>query len=294
MKRCLLVLIVLVFTLNFWTGCSSKMEKPTEICKEYHNSYYSIINENGRYYLIPKTEVGVQGNTTSVDVYRVLLFPQFASVADMRQGIITGSYMEEDELLAEAYLFSFDYQADNEVSTINDIEICNIDNLYECILPTDLTTRYIEWHGKDYVYKVYGETATGWIYCCDVDQYTAELSSEYKEFLYNPDVTVTEQWDTEERNASVYYVTTVHGNKLKYICYEIQEGDKRVFIQETYALELDHDLTEPSADVPTMVYFWGTDNSGYFTGWLSDMSERPSLEWLSQFGLREYVETVVA
>ena len=172
-------------------------------------------------------------------------------------------------------------------NTDGTIEICNLENLYECVMPSGMKLKNVVWRGDSYYFNFTSETVWGAIYCCDEDAVQTEMV--YKDFLSNPLVTITKQEVIEERAAEVYYYTTSVA-ELKAICYEIHEGEKHMLVQETYVLGGDCDL-EKSSTVPLRIQFWGTDNSGWFYGGLHGLTERPSVEWLSQFGLKDYVET---
>lgn len=282
MKRKLLsILGITLLLLLALAGCCSAPPKITQ----YNTAHYSIAVKDGQYLLTPINTLFSINSRSSINASQHLLYPKFSSVSEMRQGIITGSYMEEP--LAEAYMYAL--TSSSEVST-GTIEICNLDKLYECTTPSDMDTLNIVWYGGSYLFNLSGETTLAGIHCCDQEEYIANFNEGYMDFLSNPKVVVTNQEAIEERSATVYYSTTSIA-EMKDICYEIIDGDKHIFIQETYLLESNHDLLEESSATPLSIKLWGTENAGYFYGSIHNLSERPSVEWLSQFGIREYVET---
>lgn len=84
-KKPLAILGGVLILLLALVGCASNTKEPTQ----YNTALYSITVEDGRYLLTPKD------TTDPVNTSKVFLYPQFSSVAEMRQGIITGSYMED-------------------------------------------------------------------------------------------------------------------------------------------------------------------------------------------------------
>lgn len=263
----LMLACILSFTIAF-SGCSHEAKGSTQ----YTTPLYSITVEDGQYYLTPTTDL------SSVDARQALIYPKFSTVSEMRQGIISGSFTEEN-------LYALSRSSANADGTI---DICDLDDLYECTVPSELGTKNIVWCGKYYYFNlinISGRSVWGSIRCCDEDTFINNFSKEYMGFLSNPNATLTRQEEIDERSATIYYTTTATNAKLKYICYEIQEGDKHIFIQEEYLLEIEHDLLKTSSTVPLSISYWGTDGSGHFYGHLHDLSERPSVEWLSQFGL---------
>lgn len=268
MKKHILLLICISMLTTLLYGCSSN----TRETAQYDTPLYSIAVEDGQYNLTPKV------TTSDVDGSRALLYPKFTSLDEMRQSIITGS-LAEYELEALSY---------NSQSTEGEIEICDLDHLYEYTAPAEFTLEYIMLFGKSYQFLLSCEKVWGGIYCYNEKEYTEKYNRGYKKFLSNPLVTLIEQEEIDDRSATVYHCNTDVAKK-KYICYEICVGNKKMFIQEEYLLECDNDRLKVSSDVPSTIYFWGEEQSSYFYGVFFDFSERPSVEWLCQFGLTPYV-----
>ncbi len=271
-KNNLTLLFVCILSLALvLSGCSSETEELTQ----YSNSLYSITVEGTQYCLTATTDL------SSVNTRAVIRFPTFSSIAEMRQGILSGSFTKEN-------LFAL-----TRASANGKIEICDLDNLFHCTTPSDFRINKIMWGGKYYQFNltnISGGSLQGSVRCLDKETYTNRFNNEYMDFLSNPNVTVTGQEKIEDRSATVYYTTTDLA-KLKRICYQLQEGDKHLYIREEYLLEHYSIPLSTSSTVPVRIYIWGTDNSGYFYGGFRDFSERPSVEWLFQFGLTPYVAT---
>ena len=74
----------------------------------------------------------------------------------------------------------------------------------------------------------------------------------------------------------------------KHIFYKITAGKSEIYVIEQYILKY-HDVDDEDEDtsdtVPSKIYLYGNDGTDYWFGWFIDFEERPSVEWLSSFGL---------
>lgn len=236
------------------------------------NKRYSICEKDGNHILVPNSPI-----TYDTTCCSYLNLPNFTSIAEMRHGIIAGP-------LSESELASLAYKASN---TEGEIVICDPDELYECTTPEEFDLEYISWYGRYYAFQLTGETSDGGVTCFDQETYSKDFQYNYQDFLTNSLITVTEQTNTPDRSATVYYCKT-RVAKLKYICYEISVGNKKMYVQEEYLLESQNSDYPVSDHIPSSIQFWGTENGVYFYGYLYDLTERPSVQWLSQFGLVPY------
>ena len=254
-------------------GAGEQESIPTQT--SYDNNYYSITENEGRYILTPKEPP--EDPTGNWCASRAFFYPQFTSIGQMQQEIITGPISKH-----ELFALCLPSQSEN-----GEIEICNPNKLYECTAPDEFDLEYITWYRTDYTFYLAGDNANSLISCYDEESYTASFNNHYKEFLLDSPETLTKQTWTPNRFATVYYCNTGVA-KLKYICYEISAGHKKMYIQEEYVLERQKGDVPVSDKVPNYVQFWGVEKGGYFEGLLYDLTERPSVEWLSQFGLVPY------
>lgn len=242
----------------------------------YDTPIYTITEVDGQCKLVYKGMPPTLSIPPNLGVSLRLLYPEFQTVEEMRQAIITGSFAEEE-------LIALTFASD----AAEGIEICDPDRLYEFTAPKELRPGSITWYGKSYSCKLTGETVQGWISCYDREDYEKSLNDEYKDFLTDPLVTITKRQVTLHRFASVFYGHT-DLEKYKYICYELREGNRKMYIQETYLLEEEEDGQTVASQVPDSVCIWGQENGGYFHGSFREFTERPSTAWLCQFGLTPY------
>lgn len=261
--------------------CEALIESLTAVCvgeqesiptqTSYDNNYYSITENEGRYILTPKEPP--EDPTGNWCASRAFFYPQFTSIGQMQQEIITGPISKH-----ELFALCLPSQSEN-----GEIEICNPNKLYECTAPKEFNLEHITWYRTNYTFSLAGDTANGLLYCYDETSYTESFHNNYKDF---PGTLTKQKW-TLNRFANVYYCSTSVA-QLKYICYEISVGNKKIYIQEEYQLEIPYSDQPVSDHIPSSIQFWGTENGVYFYGDLYDLTERPSVEWLSQFGLVPY------
>lgn len=267
MRRHILLIICVSLLSTLLYGCSSNTQKTIQ----YDTPLYSITVKDSNYNLAPKTPL------SDADACIRLIYPEFQSIGEMRQGIMKGSFTEQ-----ELYAVSC-----TSPSKDGGIEICDLDHLYEFTAPNEFLLKKIRWCGKSYDCDLTSENVRGGIFCYNEEEYTEKLDNGYKNFLSNPLETLIKQEEIDERSATVYYCNTSCA-ELKYICYEIRVGNKKMFIQEEYVLKIDGDTQKVSSDVPATIHLWGEEHSGYFYGVFFDFTERPSVEWLSEFGITPY------
>lgn len=266
-------------------GCISKGESGAN--RTYITDYYTVCLDGNQCYIqIDALHQKLQGGEDC----EIFQYPCFASLTEMREAIVTGSISEKEMQT----VFNTAKRCED-----GSIQICNVDKLYECVLPSELSVIHITWAGAMYDYRVSGLIASGSFICLNEQDYQDNIDSQYKDFLDNDRLKITKEEYKEDRSAMVYHYAGERSNG-KYICYEIGTGDKRITVQEAYrfsageeAVTTDYTMLD-SDEVPDNVRLWITDGAGYASVLLNGFSERPSMEWLSQFGLREYVETEVA
>ena len=117
-------------------------------------------------------------------------------------------------------------------------------------------------------------------------RYEDELKATVDLIHNNKLVTIIETVETKERDATIYLHTTSAG-KFKRVEYTIVTAEGKIFVAENYRLETIH-ATDPVSDViPYVIELHGDFGDRYFNCTMFNFTERPSVEWLSSFGLTE-------
>lgn len=278
-KNISLVVITLTLLTLLLSGCAVAEEM-----KQYHTPLYTVNVSGDNCYLTFDEAIEQVGDDMSD--CEVLIFPEFLTLKDMRQGIITGAITERELISLNRFC------GKNEDGSI---KICNVDKLIECIIPSDLEVEKVIWKGEPYSFSIRGGPGPMFIQIVDEELYVSMMNSYH--ILYDGTATITAQEFEEERSATVYFETTPTGAKRKLICYEINDGTKTIMIQENYDLWNSSEKNTGSEvfdTKPGYIQIWIKDEIGYAYGYISGPEYRPSLEWLSQFGICEYVETEAA
>ena len=241
---------------------------------------YTLKVENGQYFM-EFTE-----KAPSFSGSQSIFWPEFSSVKEMKNAIMTGRFSGLEMEVLRTYA---------EKNEKGDVLICDVDNISEPVLPAEFSLDRIVWRGLNYTFYYYTEN-DGSIY---IRLHNPERDKEMFEKYYanyqdHHSVLLTGQDVEPERNATVYYYESP-STKLKQIQYVIQSEEKTYYVNEYYATGRTDGSPSTTTDdhsdtVPRYVQVWGTDKGVEFYAMI-DIDERPSMELLSQIGIRKYVET---
>ena len=241
---------------------------------------YTLKVENGQYFMEFAEKAPSFSGSQSI------FWPEFSSVKEMKNAIMTGRFSGLEMEALRTYA---------EKNEKGDVLICDVDNISEPVLPAEFSLDRIVWRGLNYTFYYYTEN-DGSIYIrLHNPERDKELFDEYyTSFLERWSVSFTAKDTEPERNATVYYFES-STTKQKQIQYVIQSDNKTYYVNEYYAIgRKDGYISTSSSDysdtVPQYVQVWGTDKGVEFYAMI-DIDERPSMEFLSQIGIRKYVET---
>lgn len=201
----------------------------------------------------------------------------FKSLEELRDTIINSKFTD-----SQLNIIRMDF-VDKDTKKI---QICNPNKLYQAVYPEKFEVTMFIWEGLTY----------SWI----LDSEESYLSMSYitkEDFdsLYKQDIseigelaTVTKTEKIDDRNSNVSYYTTVAG-EFKRVCYKLEQGEKTLYVAETYYLKgyTDYIKNNVLLDVPKSITILGKQNNEYFRVYLSGVEQRPSIEYLFEFGLKE-------
>lgn len=167
--------------------------------------------------------------------------------------------------------------------------ICNLSNMYTASCPSDMEMTSVTWYGGD-AYCFYlsadGDGPTGSVDFKSQKRYEEDINF-YCNLEEETPLEVTAVGSEPERNATSYEMIDKLDRAIKFVIYKTGEGDAALNIVEHYCLE-------ENSSIPSYIIILGQENGKCFEVIVKNLQERPSVEWLSQFGIREYVETEVA
>lgn len=244
------------------------------------NKSYTMYCKDGKWYLEfysdafadDLSEVGSGEQFANISIARE--YPRFDSISDMREKIKNGDIPDRQIEALKAH------------STSNLLEICDPNDLYDLAVPNKLTYDYIHWYGDAYSFEFDGTDFLGYVVCCDQETFDQQFNEEYVSFL-NKNCSVVNDAFVEDRNArEVHYVT--HAAELKKVLYNFTTEQSNMYVVESYVLSYfnnDALKIKTSDTVPNSIRIFGSDGENYFYGWFKGFEERPSVEWLSSFGL---------
>ena len=165
------------------------------------------------------------------------------------------------------------------------IQICNPNKLYQAVYPEKYEATMLVWKGLTY----------GWVFDDKEISSISYITKERFDYSYKQDFsdftemqTVSKTENIEDRDSTVTYYTTVAG-EFKRVCYKLEQGEKTLYVAEKYCLEgyTDYTKNNVSLDIPKSITILGEQENEYFRIYLSKLEQRPSEEYLLEFGLHE-------
>ncbi|MBE6639790.1 MAG: hypothetical protein E7616_10185 [Ruminococcaceae bacterium] len=238
------------------------------------NAGYEIEMINGEYYVVFEEEK----YKNNVNASQVEPYLTFSSVSEMKDKVLNGKLTEEE--IKTMSTFSKD--------ETGRVKVCNFEKLYIPSLPEDVVfTGQIVWAGETYYPSLKSDSCGVHTFAVQTKElYDYKLKDTIDKIHNNKLVTITETIQTEERNAMVYLHTTSAG-EFKRVEYKITTDKGAIFVAENYRLETIYTTEQISETIPYRVELHGNLGDHYFYCSISNPTERPSVEWLSSFGLVE-------
>ena len=265
MKKLLCILLaILLLALSGCAG-SEVLSNEQYAIREKDDVYYLDFHDNS----YAKEAASIDKNGSAIGGYNIY----FSSIAEMQDCIKNGKFSKEDLVGMQAY-----EKADN-----GKVAVCNVNKLYDVVLPEGFSLKQISWKGLSYMFQLY--------YC---NEYHGSLRIGNQIDYQNEIAFSTPNFDNgstlllssvdKDRNGEILEFITPTGTHMKYIRYSYVLNGMTVTAQEEYNLD-------ESEETPSWIAYWGEGNGVYFTGILGGFTERPSYEWVTSFGLKPYAET---
>ena len=161
----------------------------------------------------------------------------------------------------------------------NGIRIVDLDHVFDAALPDELISRGVVWEGPSYAFELDDENGVfGNLRVLTKEDYETLYADQYTAFFDRAGITVLSRGNVADRNAEV-------------VLYEAQDGTRRAI---RYALANGVTVVETyfapggtSSAIPVTVELYGETDAAAFYAKLYELTERPTVEWLSRFGLTE-------
>ena len=161
----------------------------------------------------------------------------------------------------------------------NGIRIVDLDHVFGAALPDELISRGVVWEGPSYAFEFDDENGvSGNLRVLTKEDYETLYADQYTAFFDRAGITVLSRGNVADRNAEV-------------VLYEAQDGTRRAI---RYALANGVTVVETyfapggtSSAIPVTVELYGETDAAAFYAELYELTDRPTVEWLSRFGLTE-------
>ncbi len=230
---------------------------------------YKLTQEGDQYYMVLTGDVPTGGpNDLEKGAYIYGEGPDttFNSLAEMKRDIKYGFFSQQE--LHDIGLFF-------EKDTQGRFPVCDINNLWQAIPPDTMKLDDISWSGKTYTmnFQSDDDSVSGFVYRCSQEELD-EIVEEYSNYDNVSKSKVLRSEETD-RNAVVFSHTD---SSRKNIYYTIAEEGKLLHIWEEYN----------ASSVPTQIMIYGSDQGQCFVVSLNGLSQRPTTEWLAEWGLERY------
>ena len=235
----------------------------------FESDLYKIYITDGVYSM----EAGVGGADNGTSASKPAGGVKFTSLSEMRRIIFEGELSES----AMKATLNFPRTERGEVLLFDP------NNMQDIQVPEDMwVSGLILWMGYGYSFNFENDRLSG-----SLDYYVIDESQKYAEQKINSvssNLEVLSETLDPERNAVVtVYRNTKNQRENKQIVYTHSTDNKTVTFVENYNGGAEQ-------EVPYDIVFWGTENGNFFRGSLYFMTERLSLEYLMQFGLKPFEE----
>ena len=257
MKR-LSILLITTLILSLLAGCSQ--------------GDYTLLERGGNYYIrLNRSANGSVANdhlTSSDPVSRI----QFSSITEMKNDIQSGNFTQKE----------LDIIATFDRDDAGQIQICNIEKLYEPTFPAIFNSYIVTWYGDSYRFKLTSSNSEA------IGNFTFQTKEFFdKNIVYYTivDTDKLHSMTTNDDGSITYEYTSSFGIYVRLTYRTIDLDSKQLFIVEEV-------IPEISEDIPDRYLIFGCEHGQYYYLTINEHEEKLTLDQLSQFGIREYVETV--
>lgn len=161
----------------------------------------------------------------------------------------------------------------------NGIRIVDLDHVFDAALPDGLFVNCVEWEGPSYTFEFDDENGVfGNLRVLTKEDYETLYADQYTAFFDRAGITVLARGNVADRNAEAVLYEAPDGTR-RAIRYALANG---VTVVETYFAP-----GGTSSAIPVTVELYGETDAAAFYAKLYELTERPTIEWLSRFGLTE-------
>ena len=261
-------------------GCTKKDDENRDESKA------TLVNKNGQYYIQLDDNAG---NNASYDSSKIIQYIYFSSMDEFYSRVTESNFSEEEIDIMHG--FSRDD---------NGIKVCDMDDLYQPVLPYNATVENIAWTGDEYTTLWSStEVASGLFYVLDTEN---ELSNTMERlcpdsFFDQEYVEVLDYSESQSnkyiRKTWVFTTTTEYGEtKFRREQYEsISNGrNYKAIVNYRIASTVDYGYEVKMSDtVPDTIYIFCNSGNKYWYNLITDVDDTIDIDWLMSFDIEPYV-----
>lgn len=265
MRRCVSLLLVLLALFGTLSGCSEE--------KTQTEAVYTVYESGGKWYMKTGESTASVGAVVTAGVQDInelpLGWPLYASVPEMRDAIMSGEL--------EPWLV----QWLRETAPAGEpIPLCDMDALYEAVLPERLTCTGVLFAGDRMEFPFTGRNISGRAYIF-YDRTEYQHYSRQCVWAGAPRLTLTAEVRHETARVLLCEMSERERLTALYgweVCYELDTGDGVMFVYEPFQAGNSKELRT--------IEMLGRKGEVYYRIVMQFRGEVPTVRWLSQFGIK--------
>ena len=235
---------------------------------------YMLMEQSGLYYIVFDSISDYQGEGQNE-----LANLEFKSLAALKNSVTNGKLENwQKKVIATSF-------KKNDVGILT----CDFNKLLEPKMPGECVIDGVSWSGESYSFYISTSSEIfGFVHSYSYDQYYEIYEKDFENYFDKSTITVKETLIADDGKVVTTYSTSA--GDLMQVRWTYKVGQKTIVVDETYRLSMGDETLTTSDMVPTNVTLYCTEPGAYYVVDLFGFVEKPSDEWLMQFGMTQYVE----
>ena len=241
---------------------------------DLQNADYSIIKHGEKTYIV-FDDISVYQNNGTCQLASL----EFSSIADFKDAVTNGKLEKwQKNVISTAF-------EKNDAGILT----CDFKKLLEPCTPANCIIDGVSWSGETYSFYLSTSSETfGFIHNYTESQFNYIYTKDFLKFFDRETITVEETKALDGGKTVTTYSTS--SGQFMQIRYTLYAGDRTVTVDETYRLGMVDSSINTSSTVPSNVTLYCEYAGAYYVVDLFGFSEKPSEAWLSEFGMKPYID----
>ncbi len=249
---------------------------PDKVQNEPVNLDYAFVNKNGEQYIVFDNLSTYENNKQELATI------SFTSMKEFKDAVTKGTLTDTQK---EIIVSSFDKDESGAILS------CDFSNLYTPVLPTGGTVDGVSWGGGEaYSFSLtLSQEIFGSMHYLTEARYNSKYQRDYQDYFSRDSITVSKTENLDRNKVATYYST--RAGDLMNMRYSLSSEGKTIIVDKTFRLSMKNPEIATSTSVPSDVKLYCTEGNQRYIITLYGFVEDPTDEWLSSFGLTEFVDT---